>query len=54
MKRISMLSIRALTARAKHPVKIPESENILMALLQYTMQKIQLPNGGELFSRLYR
>ena len=35
-------------------VKIPESENMLMALLQYTMQKIQLPNGGELFSRLYR
>ena len=53
-ERISMLSIRALTARAKHPVKIPESENMLMALLQYTMQKIQLPNGGELFSRLYR
>lgn len=54
MKRISMLSIRALTARAKHPVKIPESENMLMALLQYTIQKIQLPNGGELFSRLYQ
>ncbi len=40
--------------RAKHPVKIPESENMLMALRQYTMPKIQLPNGGELFSRLYR
>ena len=49
MKRISMLSIRALTARAKHPVKIPESENMLMALLQYTRKKFSSPMAGSCF-----
>ncbi len=39
----------SLTARAKHPVKIPESENMLMALLQYTRKKFSSPMAGSCF-----
>lgn len=53
MKRIFTLSIRVLTVHAKHPVKIPESADVMQGF-QYTTQKLQLPNGGELFSRLYQ